>query len=137
MCNLYPFSETAKKEESSKEDIIENIDIGGVTLLRAGAKNHSRVSVLCDPNDYEDFMKELNESGDVSQGTKEKLALKAFNHTAIYDDAISDYFRKSFDRGVSQLDLRYGMNPHQVPAQLFINRGSLPIKGRTKQIKKL
>ena len=129
VCNLYPFVNTVSKPDVTIEDAVENIDIGGVTLLRAAAKNHSRVTVVCDPNDYEKIEKEMEKSvnKDTSPETRQVLALKAFTHTAEYDNAISDYFRKQYSAGVSQLTLRYGMNPHQKPAQIFTALDKLPL----------
>lgn len=129
VCNLYPFVNTVTKLEVKLEDAIENIDIGGVTLLRAAAKNHNRVTVICDPNDYEKVGKEMQSSinKDTSLETRQLLAVKAFTHTAEYDNAISDYFRKQYSNKVSQLTLRYGMNPHQKPAQIFTTLDKLPL----------
>lgn len=131
MCNLYPFESVVAKSDANVEDAVENIDIGGVTLLRAAAKNHERVTVLCDPNDYLETVKEISSNKDTHIDTRKKLALKAFTHTANYDDCISDYFRKKFSGGESQMNLRYGMNPHQCPAQLFITESKLPLKGKS------
>lgn len=128
VCNLYPFSETVAKENVTVADAVENIDIGGVTLLRAAAKNHERVTVLCDPADYNKVLSEIREFGDTQKQTRQSLALKAFTHTAEYDSRISDYFRKNFASGVSQINLRYGMNPHQKPAQIFTTLEQLPLK---------
>lgn len=128
VCNLYPFSETIAKPNVTIADAVENIDIGGVTLLRAAAKNHQRVTVLCDPSDYERVLKEVRENGDTGEATRQSLALKAFTHTAQYDAVISDYFRKNFSSNVSQINLRYGMNPHQKPAQIFTTMSELPLK---------
>ncbi|CAK9801827.1 Bifunctional purine biosynthesis protein ATIC [Anthophora quadrimaculata] len=129
VCNLYPFVNTVAKPDVTIEDAVENIDIGGVTLLRAAAKNHNRVTVVCDPNDYEKVGNEMESSinKDTSLNTRQVLALKAFTHTAEYDSAISDYFRKQYSAGVSQLTLRYGMNPHQKPAQIFTTLDKLPL----------
>jgi len=129
-CNLYPFVNTVAKPNVTLEDAVENIDIGGVTLLRAGAKNHERVTVVCDPEDYENITKEMekNSTKDTTLKTRQQMALKAFTHTAEYDIHISDYFRKQFSQNVSQLPLRYGMNPHQKPAQLYTTLAELPIK---------
>ncbi|EFN82228.1 bifunctional purine biosynthesis protein PURH [Harpegnathos saltator] len=129
VCNLYPFVRTVSKPDVIVEDAIENIDIGGVTLLRAAAKNHARVTVICDPNDYDKVINEMDTTEDrnTSLETRQTLALKAFTHTAEYDDAISDYFRKQYSTGVSQLTLRYGMNPHQKPAQIFTTLEKLPM----------
>ncbi|XP_012276095.1 bifunctional purine biosynthesis protein PURH isoform X2 [Orussus abietinus] len=130
VCNLYPFVKTISKSDVTIDDAVENIDIGGVTLLRAAAKNHSRVTVICDPNDYEKVITELETSNDTntSSDTRKTLALKAFTHTAEYDAAISDYFRKQYSAGISQLSLRYGMNPHQKPAQIYTTLEKLPLK---------
>ncbi|XP_045447056.1 bifunctional purine biosynthesis protein ATIC [Melitaea cinxia] len=129
VCNLYPFVETVSKPEVTIADAVENIDIGGVTLLRAAAKNHDRVTVVCDPVDYENVIQELKQSKDhqTSLETRQKLALKAFTHTSQYDVHISDYFRKQYSAGQSQLTLRYGMNPHQKPAQVFTILDRLPL----------
>ncbi|KAM8933391.1 bifunctional purine biosynthesis protein ATIC [Pelodytes ibericus] len=129
VCNLYPFVKTVSAPGVTVEEAVEQIDIGGVTLLRAGAKNHARVTVLCDPSDYDNVAVEMEKSDkkDTTLETRCQLALKAFTHTAQYDDAISDYFRKQYSKGVSQLPLRYGINPHQVPAQLYTRDSCLPL----------
>ncbi|KAG7896954.1 hypothetical protein KL908_000356 [Ogataea polymorpha] len=128
VCNLYPFKETVAKINVTIDEAVEEIDIGGVTLLRAAAKNHSRVAILSDPKDYSKFLEELATKGDVSPEARQIFALKAFEHTADYDSAISDFFRKRYSEGVSQLPLRYGANPHQKPAQAFVTEGELPFK---------
>uniref|UniRef100_A0A673ISK5 Bifunctional purine biosynthesis protein ATIC n=1 Tax=Sinocyclocheilus rhinocerous TaxID=307959 RepID=A0A673ISK5_9TELE len=129
VCNLYPFVKTVASPSVTVEDAVEQIDIGGVTLLRAAAKNHARVTVVCDPSDYDVVAKEMESSDnhDTTMETRKTLALKAFTHTAQYDVAISDYFRREYSRGISQLPLRYGMNPHQAPAQLYTLRPALPL----------
>ncbi|XP_063422608.1 bifunctional purine biosynthesis protein ATIC-like [Mytilus trossulus] len=128
--NLYPFVKTVADPSVLVEKAVEQIDIGGVTLLRAAAKNHARVTVVCDPEDYNRVIDEMTSSSDkdTSLELRRKLAVKAFNHTAEYDRAISDYFRRQYSAGDSQLTLRYGMNPHQKPAQLFTNMAQLPMK---------
>ncbi|XP_075463348.1 bifunctional purine biosynthesis protein ATIC [Ascaphus truei] len=129
VCNLYPFVKTVSSPSVAVEEAVEQIDIGGVTLLRAAAKNHARVTVLCDPSDYDcvaDAM-EGSEHRDTTLERRSQLALKAFTHTAQYDAAISDYFRKQYSKGVSQLPLRYGMNPHQIPAQIYTLGPQLPL----------
>ncbi|CAG57807.1 uncharacterized protein GVI51_A03201 [Nakaseomyces glabratus] len=129
VCNLYPFKETVAKVGVTVPEAVEEIDIGGVTLLRAAAKNHSRVTILSDPNDYAIFLHELKEHGEVSQELRNRLALKAFEHTADYDAAISDFFRKQYSENRAQLPLRYGANPHQRPAQAFVTQlEELPFK---------
>lgn len=120
--NLYPFKETIMKPNVELEDAIENIDIGGPTMLRSAAKNHKDVIVICDPADYEKVITELKENKKVSYETRYKLALKVFEHTAAYDAMISDYLRKEIGAGLPDnptftyekvQDLRYGENPHQ------------------------
>lgn len=109
VCNLYPFVQTVSKPDVTLSDAVENIDIGGVTLLRAAAKNHDRVTIVCDPNDYNKVINEIKESPgkDTSLETRKQLALKAFTHTSEYDLAITDYFRKQYSANESQLTLRY------------------------------
>lgn len=114
--NLYPFEETIAKPGVTEEDAIENIDIGGVTLIRAAAKNHARVTLLCDPADYPAVLAEL-QAGVVSPETRKRLATKGFAHTAHYDAAISAYFSGTEQPLALNLypisSLRYGENPHQ------------------------
>eukprot|EP00164_Ancoracysta_twista_P002433 GFYU01003224.1.p1 GENE.GFYU01003224.1~~GFYU01003224.1.p1 ORF type:complete len:594 (-),score=223.81 GFYU01003224.1:246-2027(-) len=128
VCNLYAFQSTVAKPDVTLPQAVEEIDIGGVTLLRAAAKNHLRVSVVVDPADYATVVKEFKESGNTSTETRQKLALKAFTHTATYDDAISGYLRQEFAHTNTSLKLRYGMNPHQSPAYVSCKEGELPIK---------
>jgi len=140
VCNLYPFTSTIARPGCTLPDAVEEIDIGGVTLLRAAAKNHARVSVLSDPADYAEFIKAWTEGkGDVGAALRSRLALKAFEMTAKYDAAISGYFREQYadaaggERLVGppqRLALRYGANPHQKPAQAFVADGEIPFKGR-------
>lgn len=122
ICNLYPFKETVLNPKSSHEDIVENIDIGGPTMLRAAAKNYNFVSVITDPKDYDTVIAELKEKGETSFETKEYLAAKVFQHTAHYDALISNYFNTKLDikspdtitlTYEKKQDLRYGENPHQ------------------------
>lgn len=129
VCNLYPFSQTVAPGDVAVEEAVEQIDIGGVTLLRAAAKNHSRVTVVCDPADYDRIADEILSSSDhdTSLATRQQLALKAFVHVEQYDTAISNYFREQFGTGLSRLSLRYGTNPHQKPAQLYTSLPQLPI----------
>lgn len=129
VCNLYPFKETVAKIGVTVQEAVEEIDIGGVNLLRAAAKNHSRVTILSDPNDYSIFLQDLSKDGEISQDLRNRFALKAFEHTADYDAAISDFFRKQYSEGKAQLPLRYGCNPHQRPAQAYITQQEeLPFK---------
>ncbi|XP_006462186.1 hypothetical protein AGABI2DRAFT_223433 [Agaricus bisporus var. bisporus H97] len=139
VCNLYPFTQTIAKPNCTLSDAIEEIDIGGVTLLRAAAKNHGRVSILSDPVDYDGFLSKWKEGkGDVGEGERARLALKAFEQTARYDAAISGYFREQYASAelsvekrfadVQRMALRYGANPHQKAAQAFVDEGKLPFK---------
>lgn len=121
--NLYPFKQTILKENIKREDAIENIDIGGPTMLRSAAKNYQDVSVITDPNDYERIVKELKESGKVSLDTKFYLMHKVFEHTASYDTIICNYMKQQRNDDTFPKDLtltyekvqemRYGENPHQ------------------------
>lgn len=122
VCNLYPFKQTVLKPGVSHEDVIENIDIGGPTMIRAAAKNYKFVTVVTDPSDYEKVIEELQAKGDTTPETKEMLAAKVFIHTAHYDALIADYFSKRLHiKSPSTLtltyekkqELRYGENPHQ------------------------
>jgi len=118
--NLYPFKQTIQKEDVSFEEVIENIDIGGPSLIRAAAKNFKYVSVLTSPEQYSDFIEKLN-SNSVNENYRLNLAYKAFSHTADYDTAISNYFENKFNFEKFNLriseklvaNLRYGENPHQ------------------------
>ena len=87
--NLYPFEKTLARADASFEDLIENIDIGGPCMVRAAAKNHARVSVVCDPADYGWVIDELRQNRSVPAALRRRLAAKAFTHTAHYDAAIS------------------------------------------------
>ena len=118
--NLYPFEATVKKEGVSEEEIIENIDIGGPSMLRSAAKNFNDVAVVTDINDYDRVLSEL-EQGGITYETRRALAIKVFNTTASYDAAIANYFNKKDNLVPEKLtlsyklqdSLRYGENPHQ------------------------
>ncbi|KAM0794602.1 AICAR transformylase/IMP cyclohydrolase/methylglyoxal synthase [Usnea florida] len=128
VCNLYPFKDTIAKINVTIEEAVEDIDIGGVTLLRAAAKNHARVCVLSDPQDYAEFLQGL-EKGEVTEKSRQLYALKSFEHTAEYETAIADFFRKRYaSDGIQQMQLKYGANPHQKPAEVFSKNGPLPFK---------
>ncbi len=124
--NLYPFEQTVARGDASDEDVIENIDIGGPTMIRAAAKNHLFAAVVVDPADYERVLGELRESGGrLSPSTREHLAAEAFATTARYDAAISTWFGRRTSEGFPPhwrdayekvRDLRYGENPHQQAA---------------------
>lgn len=136
--NLYPFEATIAKPDTTLEEAIEQIDIGGVALLRAAGKNHAYVAVVVDPRDYEPVLTELREHGAVSTETRQRLAIKAFRHTANYDVTIANYlehrlgdnsslFPSMLQLSIPKLeDLRYGENPHQLAAVY----GASPLGGR-------
>lgn len=137
--NLYPFEETVSKKDIPLDDAIENIDIGGPSMLRSSAKNFQDVVVVVYPDDYEEILSEMRESnGAVSYDTKMRLSVKAFKHTSRYDSLISRYLEQKLkgDGFPSLLnlqfekvtDLRYGENPHQKAAfyeNIGLNKGSL------------
>ncbi len=121
--NLYPFEEIATGENAKEEDIVENIDIGGPTMIRAAAKNFTSVTVVTNPKDYSAVLKEIEECGDTTAQTRKHLALKAFSRTYQYDEGIERYFRKQLGKEelldlhyVKVASLRYGENPHQKAA---------------------
>lgn len=118
--NLYPFEATISKPDFTMEDAIENIDIGGPSMLRSAAKNFRDVTVVCDPDDYATIIEEISLNGNTQYETRLKLSAKAYTHTALYDSKIAEFMRKAaglpeklflnFDMAQS---LRYGENPHQ------------------------
>ena len=99
--NLYPFEDTVARKDCRLEDAIENIDIGGPTLLRAAAKNHGAVTVIVDAADYAPVLEEMQQQGGVSDATRFRLATKAFAHTAAYDGAIANYLGCEQPRAVT------------------------------------
>jgi phosphoribosylaminoimidazolecarboxamide formyltransferase/IMP cyclohydrolase len=131
VCNLYPFEQTVAKSGSSYEDIVEKIDIGGPSMVRSAAKNHERVTIVCDPSDYSDIVGELKQKDEVTLATRKRLAAKAFAHTAGYDGVIAAFMSSALESdGVDTAKgalfppyltvalervatLRYGENPHQ------------------------
>jgi len=119
VCNLYPFASVAKNPDKSPEEIIENIDIGGVSLIRAGAKNYKNVSVLCDPNKYQNFI-ENYQLYMTLELFKKKLACQAWEHVALYDQQIASHFNPQLTyRKYSKIErLKYGCNPYQDQAFL-------------------
>ncbi|MDP9148949.1 MAG: bifunctional phosphoribosylaminoimidazolecarboxamide formyltransferase/IMP cyclohydrolase [Myxococcota bacterium] len=136
--NLYPFERVAADPASSPEHIVENIDIGGPSMIRSAAKNHARVTVICDPRDYPLVLDELVRDGDTTTATRASLAAKAFAHTAAYDAAISGYLSSReapgqgwpFPRHLTlhferAYGLRYGENPHQGGA-FYVERNPPP-----------
>lgn len=150
VCNLYPFEEIIKRPDTSLEDAIEMIDIGGVTLIRAAAKNHARITILIDPSDYSLVLDELEKNGQITGETRMKLALKAFQTTSHYDQVISAYFEKiartpsSIDEQVPAwltpfpyTELRYGENPHQAGRLYHYGKAGDPLGGELLQGKAL
>jgi phosphoribosylaminoimidazolecarboxamide formyltransferase/IMP cyclohydrolase len=139
VCNLYPFEATVHRAGAAHEEIVENIDIGGPSMVRSAAKNHARVAVVVDPGDYDAVLEELERSGEVSAATRRRLAAKAFAHTAAYDGMVAAYLsslpegaaipegaagaapRDAYPRYLTlalerAYPLRYGENPHQTGA---------------------
>jgi phosphoribosylaminoimidazolecarboxamide formyltransferase / IMP cyclohydrolase len=129
--NLYPFERTVA-EGAGREKVIENIDIGGPSMIRSAAKNHARVTVVCDPADYDRVMASIESEGGVPESTRTELAAKAFAHTAAYDAAIGAYLSRDGDASFPRYltlpferayALRYGENPHQAGA-FYVERGA-------------
>ena len=106
---------------------MEDIDIGGVTLLRAAAKNHARVCVLSDPKDYAEFLQALDK-GEVTEKSRQLYAAQSFGHTADYEATIADFFRKKYADGIQQVSLRYGESSFPTkypPLRHFLGAGDL------------
>lgn len=134
--NLYPFKATISKPDVTFADAIENIDIGGPTMIRAAAKNYQDVAVVVDPKDYDKVLTEL-ENGEITLETKKYLQYKVFAHTAVYDSMISNYLAQQLDIRYPESitfayekaqDMRYGENPHQGASyysEVFLRAGSL------------
>jgi phosphoribosylaminoimidazolecarboxamide formyltransferase/IMP cyclohydrolase len=127
--NLYPFEQTVAKEDCSLEDAIENVDIGGPTMVRAAAKNHQHVNIIVNAADYQNILSEMQENQACTRfDTRFDLAIKAYEHTSSYDGAIANYFGRLVPGGSENFprtyniqmqktqDLRYGENPHQESA---------------------
>ncbi len=124
--NLYPFEQTIANPDCDLETAIENIDIGGPSMIRGAAKNHNDVAIVVDPADYAAILSELQHNdAQLSQDTRFRLALKSFEHTARYDTAIAAYLGKTIEAGFPdtlnlqfhrQQSMRYGENPHQTAA---------------------
>ncbi|WP_202080901.1 bifunctional phosphoribosylaminoimidazolecarboxamide formyltransferase/IMP cyclohydrolase [Caldalkalibacillus salinus] len=120
--NLYPFSETIAKPDVTFADAIENIDIGGPSMLRAAAKNHADVTVIVDQSDYETVLTDIEQHGNTTEETRRALAAKVYRHTAAYDSLIASYLSEEVGEEAPEKlsvtfekvqDLRYGENPHQ------------------------
>lgn len=142
--NLYPFKQTVANPNVSLEEAIEQIDIGGPSLVRAAAKNHAFTTIIVDANDYSRVLQELSEKGETSGQLRRELALKAFKHTAEYDAAIANYLGKIVANSkfpdvlmlsLSKLqDLRYGENPHQAAALYADPQDGEPSVASAKQL---
>lgn len=139
--NLYPFEATIQKENVSLDEVIENIDIGGPTMVRSSAKNYERVAIVVNPNQYESVIATLKEKGDLPLAYRQSLALQAFEHTAYYDTMISTYLKKAYEitevsqemsvAGKLAMSLRYGENPHQKAEFYTTNVGKGTVGGAT------
>ena len=122
VCNLYPFEKTIQKTNVNIEEVIENIDIGGPTLVRAAAKNYKDVIIVTKKSQYNNVLNSLKNKGDIDVSEREKLAVEAYTHTAQYDSIISTYLRKKWTDEILPNDnniamrkiqnMRYGENPH-------------------------
>lgn len=134
--NLYPFEKTVANKDCSLEDAVENIDIGGPTMVRAAAKNHAHVNIVVNASDYEAILAELKaNNGSTSLKTRFNLAIKAYEHTAAYDGAIANYFGRLVGGGsadfprtfntqfIKAQEMRYGENPHQ-KAAFYVEKNS-------------
>ncbi len=137
--NLYPFEQTIARPNVTLEEAIENIDIGGVTLIRAAAKNHERVTLVCDPADYASVMSELK-SGATRPDTRRRLATKGFALTSHYDAAIAAFLGDTSSVQMTLYPvqtLRYGENPHQSAMLYAYSPGAGPLGGKVLQGKEL
>ena len=142
VCNLYPFEEVISRPKFTHAEAVENIDIGGPTMVRAAAKNYKDVAIIVDPKDYKPILKELKKNkGELGFKTKERLSLKAFRHTERYDAIIVSYFKKivgeeKFPKVMDLIlekiqELRYGENPHQQAAFYKIRNSEFGIRNLT------
>ena len=126
ICNLYPFSETISKIDCDQALALENVDIGGPTMIRSAAKNVGWVTVIIDPSDYERALENINDENEINFETRSSLSSKAFGHTAQYDTIIHNYLKESKLSNDFTLtykkhsDMRYGENPHQAASAFQI-----------------
>ncbi|MFQ5688514.1 MAG: bifunctional phosphoribosylaminoimidazolecarboxamide formyltransferase/IMP cyclohydrolase, partial [Candidatus Scalindua sp.] len=142
--NLYPFEKTISKENVSQEEAVENIDIGGPSMIRSAAKNFKHVAVVVNPERYKALLKELNEGGcDLSYETRYELVTEAFKHTSQYDKVIFDYFNRDNKEAYPETlskelhkkqDLRYGENPHQTAAFYVDKNVDVPCISNAEQL---
>ena len=127
--NLYPFAQTVAKPDVTLEDAVENIDIGGPSMVRSAAKNFAAVAIVVDPADYAVVLDEMRKTGGVTESTRGRLSTKAYAHTSAYDKMITNYLAPKFapdvEVGVKEVkELRYGINPNQKPARLVFTKES-------------
>jgi phosphoribosylaminoimidazolecarboxamide formyltransferase/IMP cyclohydrolase len=149
--NLYPFEQTAADRQASEADVVEMIDVGGPTMVRAAAKNFDDVGVIVSPGDYAAVLGELRESGNLSPATRRRLAVSAFHHTARYDDAIYRYLQQEAPAATAEDEeaplpdrlridltrrqgLRYGENPHQRAAFYVESKVTGPCIAQAEQL---
>jgi phosphoribosylaminoimidazolecarboxamide formyltransferase / IMP cyclohydrolase len=141
--NLYPFQQTIEDPASTFQDAVENIDIGGPSMIRSAAKNHKDVTIIVDSEDYQTVIEELRMHGEVSDNRKQKLAAKAFRHTAAYDALIAEYMTEHVGEGAPEKltktynlkqTLRYGENPHQMASFYEKPLGSGATISKAKQL---
>lgn len=152
VCNLYPFQQTVSRPDVTLNEAVEQIDIGGVALLRAAAKNFAQVTVICDPGDYDYVANELRFHGPLSKNRRADLARKVFDYTAAYDTAIRNYLSHEEPGNVENLsdlpasldlslvkvqEMRYGENPHQSAALYATDKKFGPLGGMLLQGKPL
>ena len=133
--NLYPFEQTLRRPNATFDELIENIDIGGPSMLRSAAKNHHRVTVVCDPGDYALILREIEQNGDTTYETRRSLAAKVFAHTSAYDGMIAEWLSSHGEADAHPrfahlalekvYGLRYGENPHQ-PGAFYRQRAAVP-----------
>ena len=142
--NLYPFEKTISKENVSQEEAVENIDIGGPSMIRSAAKNFKHVAVVVNPERYDALLEELNEGGcDLSYETRYELVTEAFEHTSQYDKVIFNYFNRNNKEAYPETlsrelhkkqDLRYGENPHQTAAFYVDKNVDVPCISNAEQL---
>lgn len=137
-CNLYPFEQTVSNPKVKLTDAIENIDVGGPTMIRAAAKNFKNVLVVIDPNDYNSITSSLK-NAEISETERKKMATKAFYHLSFYDSQIAKYLNEDlFPKEISialrkKIDLRYGENPHQKASLYMYPNGNSPLDNLQKK----
>ena len=137
MVNLYPFKETILKPDVTYADAVENIDIGGPSMLRSAAKNHASVTVVVDPADYAVVLDELSANGETTFETRQRLAAKVFRHTAAYDALIAEYFTKQVgETKPEKLTITYDLKQPSVMVKTH-NKTRISTKKHCQQITQL